>query len=335
MQALLVTERLLLSKLCSKDFAEIEAFEKRNQRHLSRWESFPSHFSEARLKEWLKDCQEGRAIRLLIREKETNRLIGQCNFTQIFHGFFKACYLGYKIDHAYEGKGMMYEALQAAISYIFKDVGLHRIMANYMPLNVRSARLLQRLGFTQEGYAKNYLFINSRWEDHVLTALSREDWQQRLLANQVNASKTQSAFCRIPQLGDVPALASLFSQLGYPTDEYHVLANLIKYQSLSQQKAWVAEESGQVIGCIAVSLIHYFHRPGTFLRIITLVIDQSYRGKGIGRLLINQAETYAKNMGCSHIELTSGSQRINAHAFYKALGYLDVSNEKRYLAKKI
>ena len=45
-------------------------------------------------------------------------------------------------------------------------------MANYMPINFRSAKLLHRLGFTVEGYAKNYLLINNRWEDHVLTALS-------------------------------------------------------------------------------------------------------------------------------------------------------------------
>jgi ribosomal-protein-alanine N-acetyltransferase len=44
-------------------------------------------------------------------------------------------------------------------------------MANYMPGNERSARLLERLGFEREGYAKAYLNIAGRWQDHVLTAL--------------------------------------------------------------------------------------------------------------------------------------------------------------------
>jgi ribosomal-protein-alanine N-acetyltransferase len=44
-------------------------------------------------------------------------------------------------------------------------------MANYMPANERSGKLLSRLGFEREGLAKRYLYINGRWEDHVLTAL--------------------------------------------------------------------------------------------------------------------------------------------------------------------
>ncbi|EFE23404.1 hypothetical protein EDWATA_01566, partial [Edwardsiella tarda ATCC 23685] len=47
---------------------------------------------------------------------------------------------------------------------------------NYMPHNQRSGALLQRLGFEKEGYAKNYLLINGKWQDHVLTALTTPDW---------------------------------------------------------------------------------------------------------------------------------------------------------------
>lgn len=99
-----------------------------------------------------------------------------CNLTQIFRGLFQACYLGYKIDHAYQGKGFMFEALQETIRFAFEDFKLHRIMANYIPSNIRSANLLNRLGFEIEGYAKNYLLINGSWKDHVLTALSHEKW---------------------------------------------------------------------------------------------------------------------------------------------------------------
>ncbi|RQM45250.1 GNAT family N-acetyltransferase, partial [Aeromonas caviae] len=53
----------------------------------------------------------------------------------------------------------------------FRERGLHRIMASYMPANLRSGALLERLGFEQAGYARDYLMINGRWEDHVLTAL--------------------------------------------------------------------------------------------------------------------------------------------------------------------
>ena len=65
----------------------------------------------------------------------------------------------------------MHEVVTAGIDYLFGERGLHRIMAGYMPANLRSGALLERLGFEREGYAKDYLMINGRWEDHVLTAL--------------------------------------------------------------------------------------------------------------------------------------------------------------------
>ena len=58
---------------------------------------------------------------------------------------------------------------------MFSDYGLHRIEANYMPRNARSARVLERCGFVREGFAEAYLEINGKWEDHVLTSLTNRD----------------------------------------------------------------------------------------------------------------------------------------------------------------
>lgn len=111
------------------------------------------------------------SLRLFIFDKERN-IAGTVNFTQFARGPFQACYLGFAIDANYEGKGLMSEALSSAIEYIFDDLKFHRIMANHLPDNTRSARLLSKLGFVKEGYAKDYLFINNRWQDHVLTSLT-------------------------------------------------------------------------------------------------------------------------------------------------------------------
>lgn len=183
----LFTTQLLLRSPQLDDEALLAAFYKRNREHLAPWETLSEPTSTEgdgifrdRLQTWIKDDEQGTAIRLFIFNKETNerKLLGMCSFTQIFRGAFQACYLGYKLDHEYEGKGLMTEALQRAFRFIFEVEGLHRIMANYMPVNKRSARLLHRLGFQIEGYAKNYLMINDQWEDHVLTALSYEHWKQ-------------------------------------------------------------------------------------------------------------------------------------------------------------
>ena len=97
-------------------------------------------------------------------------IIGDITYSNIVMGPLRACYLGYKLDGAYEGRGIMSRALDLANTYMFTEIGLNRIMANYRPENVKSAALLKRLGFRIEGYAKNYLRLDGDWRDHVLTA---------------------------------------------------------------------------------------------------------------------------------------------------------------------
>ena len=66
-------------------------------------------------------------------------------------------------------------SLLALVIYAFEELQLHRLMANYQPENVRSGRVLERLGFVREGFAQAYLHIDGTWRDHVLTALVRDD----------------------------------------------------------------------------------------------------------------------------------------------------------------
>ncbi len=65
----------------------------------------------------------------------------------------------------------MNKTLQITNRYCFEQLGLHRIMANHLPRNVRSERLLASLGFEREGYARAYLKIAGVWEDPILRTL--------------------------------------------------------------------------------------------------------------------------------------------------------------------
>lgn len=107
----------------------------------------------------------------LLRGDPGEPVIGQVTVSQIFRGPFQSCMLGYGIDGDHEGKGMMYEAVSITLDHLFGTLGLHRVQANHLPSNLRSAQLLRRLGFVVEGYARNYLFIDGEWRDHVLCAL--------------------------------------------------------------------------------------------------------------------------------------------------------------------
>jgi len=177
--------RLQLRSLSLNDAALLRLFEMDNREHFERYASTSEkdrsslQYWEKKVSEYLKESERGRSVRLAIFDKNSleELIIGVCNFTQIFLGPFQSCYLGYKIDRNYEGKGLMYEALKEACGFMFKEQNLHRIMANYIPSNKRSEKLLNRLDFQNEGYAKEYLFINGVWEDHILTSLTNSSWK--------------------------------------------------------------------------------------------------------------------------------------------------------------
>ena len=178
---LLTTPRLTLRLPTDKDSKELQDFEKRNITHLAPWRSTATELNldyKTQINQWKQEFAEGRSIRFLLFLKDSSeeKIIGLCNFTQIFRGPFQACYLGYKIDANHEGKGLMSEALERAICYMFEEQKIHRLMASYMPSNKRSGKLLHKLGFIIEGLAKDYLLVNDQWEDHVLTSLTNHNW---------------------------------------------------------------------------------------------------------------------------------------------------------------
>ncbi len=148
--------------------------------HLDRWSppAAPAFFTEEfwreRLAVAVEEFQAGRAARFVLQPKgpAEGPVIGTCNYTNIVRGPFQACHLGYQIARSHEGLGLMTEALRATNAFAFEALRLHRIMANYRPENGRSARVLERLGFVREGVARDYLFIDGAWRDHVLTALT-------------------------------------------------------------------------------------------------------------------------------------------------------------------
>ncbi len=104
-----------------------------------------------------------------------SQVIGTLGFTQIQRGAFQACHMGYGLDAQQQGRGLIDWAATQGIAFVFEALGLHRVMAQYVPDNQRSARVLQRLGFQVEGQARRYLQLNGVWRDHVLTSLLRED----------------------------------------------------------------------------------------------------------------------------------------------------------------
>jgi [ribosomal protein S5]-alanine N-acetyltransferase len=171
------TERLDLKVLTPADAPLVATYYLQNRAHLAPWEPlrdeafFSIRHCAERLQISYESYETGWAVPFAMIDRASGAMIGGCNFSDIICGVFQACQLGYSIAATHEGKGLMFEAATAGIDYMFSEVGLHRIMANHLPENHRSAALLRRLGFEREGYAKSYLQIAGTWRDHVLNAL--------------------------------------------------------------------------------------------------------------------------------------------------------------------
>lgn len=117
------------------------------------------------------------AIRFYIFEKEDyhyKNIIGDISVFNIIRGPAKSCGIGFKIDKANSGKGFMLEAMKKVIEYIFNELELCRIEATVMQSNSASIRLLEKLGFKQEGTAFSFLEIAGKREDHLRFSLIKK-----------------------------------------------------------------------------------------------------------------------------------------------------------------
>lgn len=153
-----------------------------NEVHLKRWSPLMprTHHSVAswtlRLIEREKEFADGSSVHFIGINESQSQVIATCSISNIVRGVFQSCHMGYSVDRSFEGQGRMRELAEHTIEYVFNELELHRIIANHMPDNKRSEALLKRLGFEREGYAKRFLQIDGRWEDHVLNSLINKNY---------------------------------------------------------------------------------------------------------------------------------------------------------------
>jgi len=177
------TERLTLRLPRPEDTERLCAFATDNRAHLAPWEPIrdDGYFTVGL---WQQEITgiigrarsgSGLSFIMLAQDDQEGPVLGRATLSNIVRGVFQAAHLGYALDHRHQGQGLMHEALIAIIEHAFGTLALHRIMANYMPTNERSGRLLRRLGFAPEGYARDYLLLAGRWQDHVLTSLVKPE----------------------------------------------------------------------------------------------------------------------------------------------------------------
>jgi GNAT superfamily N-acetyltransferase len=117
---------------------------------------------------------------------------------------------------------------------------------------------------------------------------------------------------------DAPSIAPLLEELGYPVSAQEVAERLA---SVGRDTVLVAESADGVVGVVSVSFNRPLHRTKLVARVTVLVVRSDWRGRGVGRKLMAQAERVAIGRGAGHLELTSNTDRTAAHRFYEHLGY--------------
>ncbi|MGH9045353.1 MAG: GNAT family N-acetyltransferase [Acidimicrobiales bacterium] len=106
-------------------------------------------------------------------------LVGEITLSSVQRGPFQSASIGYWIDQAWAGQGIMPESVVVALRFAFEALGLHRVEISIIPRNSASRRVPEKLGIRLEGVSARYLEINGVWEDHVRYAITIEEWARR------------------------------------------------------------------------------------------------------------------------------------------------------------
>ncbi len=180
-EPLLHTARTCIRLAGVADAPKLWRYRVENRAHLAPWEPlrdeafYTVEHAAKTIADGAEAARQDRGYPCLVLDRDETTILATFTLANVVRGPLQACHLGYGVAAQAQGQGLMYEALQAGLAWAFGELGLHRVMANHLPRNERSARLLARLGFEREGYAKRYLQIAGVWEDHVLTALIRPE----------------------------------------------------------------------------------------------------------------------------------------------------------------
>jgi ribosomal-protein-alanine N-acetyltransferase len=151
------------------DGAELIAANRESAAYHAPW--ITGFTDQAAFDTWFARGITGANIALIARERPSGAVAGVVNLNEIVLGAFRSAYLSYWGYAGFGGRGLMTQALRAAVRYAFDEVGLHRVEASIQPANERSIALVRRAGFTKVGFSPQLLFIDGAWRDHEHWAL--------------------------------------------------------------------------------------------------------------------------------------------------------------------
>ncbi|HEU4885342.1 MAG TPA: GNAT family N-acetyltransferase [Longimicrobium sp.] len=120
---------------------------------------------------------------------------------------------------------------------------------------------------------------------------------------------------------DLPAVARLMGELGYPASAEQVRDRLARVAGDDDYAAYVAEVDGEVAGFLGMARGWAYEHERPYARIITLVVDTQVRRRGVGARLVEFADEWARERGAYVLMLNTNVRREEAHLFYESMGF--------------
>jgi [ribosomal protein S5]-alanine N-acetyltransferase len=177
----ITAEQVVLRPPQMSDYLEWAALREASRDFLTPWEpTWPADdltraSFRRRMKRYFEDQRGDLAYPFFIFRRNDNVLVGGLTLANVRRGCAQACTLGYWMGQDYARQGFMTAAVRAVMPFVFESLRLHRIEAACIPSNLASVRLLEKTGFRREGFARQYLCIDGRWQDHLLFARLKDD----------------------------------------------------------------------------------------------------------------------------------------------------------------
>lgn len=164
-----------------KDREEWRRVRRANAAWLVRWDATsPSRTQQPQpgsfatmVRQMRSEARAGRQLPFVI--EWNGRLVGQVTVSNIVRGSAQLASIGYWVDEAYAGRGIVPLAVAMVVDHCFGPVGLHRIEVAIRPENTSSLRVVQKLGIDEVGFAPRFLHINGAWRDHRIFAITQEE----------------------------------------------------------------------------------------------------------------------------------------------------------------
>ncbi len=131
---------------------------------------------------------------------------------------------------------------------------------------------------------------------------------------------------------DAEAINALSTQLGYTMPIEQTLANIRSVLGTKKHNAFVAIAENKIIGWIGVAEALQIE-SAPFCEIRGLIVDERYRGHGIGKMLIEKVKQWSKETGNKTLRLRCNMIRKEAHLFYQHLGFKEIKEQKVFEMK--